>query len=97
MHVTPGKEVVEVSVSAADKGSALAELARASSSEATLYVGDGATDERAFAALHPLSGDLTVKVGSGETVAKHRVSYPEGSWSCSSCSSTFGVCRVDAL
>jgi trehalose-phosphatase len=77
VHVTPGKEVVELSVSAADKGSALAELARASSSEATLYVGDDATDERAFAALHPLSGDLTVKVGSGETVAKHRVADPE--------------------
>ena len=77
VHVTPGKEVVELSVSAADKGSALAELARAWSSEATLYVGDDATDERAFAALHPLSGDLTVKVGSGETVALHRVPDPE--------------------
>ncbi len=77
VHVTPGKEVVELSVSPADKGSALADLARASSSEATLYVGDDATDERAFAALHPLSGDLTIKVGTGETVALHRVPDPE--------------------
>ena len=77
VHVTPGKEVVELSVSAADKGSALAELARSSSSDATLYVGDDATDERAFAALHPLSGDLTVKVGTGETIAVHRVPDPE--------------------
>ena len=77
VHVTPGKEVVELSVAAADKGSALAELARASRSEATLYVGDDATDERAFAALQPLSGDLTVKVGAGETVALHRVPDPE--------------------
>jgi trehalose 6-phosphate phosphatase len=77
VHVTPGKEVVELSVSAADKGGALAELARASSAEATLYVGDDATDERAFAALHPLSGDLTVKVGAGDTVAAHRVPDPE--------------------
>jgi trehalose 6-phosphate phosphatase len=76
-HVTPGKEVVELSVSAADKGSALAELARASSSEATLYVGDDATDERAFAALHPPSGDLTIKVGPGETGALHRLPNPE--------------------
>jgi trehalose 6-phosphate phosphatase len=75
-HVTPGKEVVELSVSAADKGSALAELARASSSEATLYVGDDATDERAFAALHPPSGDLTIKVGPGETGALHRGPNP---------------------
>jgi trehalose 6-phosphate phosphatase len=77
VHVTPGKEVVELSVSAANKGSALAELARASSSEATLYVGDDATDERAFAALHPLSGDLTIKVGPGETAALHRIPDPE--------------------
>jgi trehalose 6-phosphate phosphatase len=77
VHVTPGKEVVELSVSAADKGSALAELAAESGSEATLYIGDDATDERAFAALHPLSGDLTVKVGAGETVAVHRVTGPE--------------------
>jgi trehalose 6-phosphate phosphatase len=77
VYVTPGKEVVELSVSAADKGSALADLARTSCSEATLYVGDDVTDERAFAALHPLVGDLTVKVGAGETVAVQRVPDPD--------------------
>jgi trehalose 6-phosphate phosphatase len=77
VHVIPGKDVVELSVSAADKGSALAHLAHASSSDATLYVGDDVTDERAFAALHPPSGDLTVKVGTGETVALHRIRDPE--------------------
>lgn len=77
VHVMPGKEVVELSVSAADKGTALADLALASRSDATLYVGDDATDERAFAALHPLSGDLTVKVGAGDTAALHRVPDPE--------------------
>jgi trehalose 6-phosphate phosphatase len=77
VHVIPGKEVVELSVSGADKGTALAGLALASSSDATLYVGDDATDERAFAALDPMSGDLTIKVGPGETVALHRVPDPE--------------------
>ena len=77
VHVIPGKEVVELSVSAADKGSTLADLALASSSNAILYVGDDATDERAFSALHPWSGDLTIKVGTGETVALHRVPDPE--------------------
>ena len=77
VHVTPGKAVVELSVSAADKGTALADLARVSRSDATLYIGDDVTDERAFAALHPLSGDLTVKVGAGETLASHRVLDPE--------------------
>lgn len=77
VHVMPGKEIVELTVFEADKGSALLDLARASSSDATLYVGDDVTDERAFAALDPLSGDLTIKVGDGETVATQRVPSPE--------------------
>ena len=77
VHVMPGKEVVELSVSAADKGSAVTHLAGVSSSDATLYVGDDTTDERAFAALRPSSGDLTVKVGADETVAAHRLPEPE--------------------
>ncbi len=77
VHVMPGKEVLELSVSAADKGTALADMARVSSSDATLYVGDDVTDERAFAALDPLSGDLSVKVGAGQTVAAQRVPDPE--------------------
>jgi trehalose-phosphatase len=77
VHVMPGKEVVELSVSAVDKGSSLVDLSLASRSNATLYVGDDVTDERAFAALQPLSGDLTIKVGAGETVALYRVPDPE--------------------
>jgi trehalose 6-phosphate phosphatase len=77
VHVLPGKNVVELTVLEANKGSALVDLARTSSSDATLYLGDDVTDERAFAALDPSSGDLTVKVGDGETVAAQRVSGPE--------------------
>ena len=77
VHVMPGKEIVELTVFEADKGSAVLDLARASSSDATLYVGDDVTDERAFAALDPLSGDLTIKVGDGETVATQRIPDPE--------------------
>jgi trehalose 6-phosphate phosphatase len=77
VHVLPGKQVVELTVLEADKGSAVVDLARATSSDATLYVGDDVTDERAFAALDPASGDLTIKVGDGETVAARRVPDPE--------------------
>jgi trehalose 6-phosphate phosphatase len=73
VHVMPGKNVVELTVLEANKGSALVKLARATSSSATLYAGDDVTDERAFAALDPASGDLTVKVGEGETIAAQRV------------------------
>ena len=55
----------------------LTAMALASRSNATLYVGDDATDERAFAVLQPWSGDLTVKVGTGDTSALHRVPDPE--------------------
>jgi trehalose 6-phosphate phosphatase len=76
VHVMPGKDVVELTVTEASKGSAVLRLARATNSEATLYLGDDVTDERAFAALDPRSGDLTVKVGDGETVASLRIPDP---------------------
>ena len=77
VHVLPGKNVVELTVLEANKGSALVDLARSSSSDATLYLGDDVTDERAFAALDPSSGDLSIKVGEGETVAAQRLPGPE--------------------
>ena len=73
VHIMPGKNVVELTVLEANKGTAVVRLARATSSNATLYAGDDVTDERAFAALDPASGDLTVKVGDGETIATQRV------------------------
>jgi trehalose 6-phosphate phosphatase len=73
VHIMPGKNVVELTVLEANKGTAVLRLARATRSNATLYAGDDVTDERAFAALDPASGDLTVKVGDGETIATQRV------------------------
>lgn len=73
VHVMPGKDVVELTVLEPDKGRVVLELARATGSDATLYLGDDVTDEKAFAALDPASGDLSVKVGEGETLAAQRV------------------------
>lgn len=73
VHVMPGKNVVELTVLEPNKGAVIVKLAQVTSSEATLYVGDDVTDERAFSALDPASGDLTVKVGDGETFAAQRV------------------------
>ncbi len=73
VRVISGKSVVELSVSSADKGTALAALARHVDADATFYCGDDVTDEDAFRALDPLTGDVTVKVGSGPTAAAHRV------------------------
>jgi trehalose 6-phosphate phosphatase len=73
VHVIPGKQVVELTVAETDKGQALRALANARSADATAYFGDDVTDERAFAALDPQSGDVRVKVGQGNTLAEHRL------------------------
>lgn len=72
VRVMPGKSVVELSVSHADKGSALRALADVVGAAQTFYSGDDVTDEDAFEVLAP-DGDVSVKVGSGPTAATHRV------------------------
>ena len=72
VRVLTGKSVVELSVSHADKGSALRALAGVVGAAHTFYSGDDVTDEDAFEVLDP-AGDVSVKVGSGPTAATHRV------------------------
>lgn len=71
LTLKPGKDVLELAVTDADKGRALRRLAGELGAVATLYLGDDRTDEDAFRALAP--GDVPVKVGDGETAARHRV------------------------
>lgn len=74
VHVTTGKEVVELSVAAADKGVAVRALREAAAADAVLFLGDDVTDENAFAVL---SGpDVGVKIGAGDTAARFRVPDP---------------------
>jgi trehalose 6-phosphate phosphatase len=72
----PGKDVLELAVTDADKGSALLRLRDELHAAAVLYLGDDVTDEDAFRALG--TGDVTIKVGAGETAAAHRVPDPTG-------------------
>src|SRR3712207_9591258 len=72
----PGKDVLEVAVTDADKGSALRRLRSEMGAAGALYLGDDRTDEDGFRALE--RDDVTVKVGDGETVAGHRVADPAG-------------------
>jgi trehalose 6-phosphate phosphatase len=71
LTLKPGKEVLELAVTDADKGTALVRLRRDLGASAVVYLGDDATDEDAFRALD--AGDVTVKVGEGSTAARHRV------------------------
>jgi trehalose 6-phosphate phosphatase len=72
----PGKDVLELAVTDADKGSALRRLAAELGAAGTLYLGDDVTDEDAFRVLG--DDDVTVKVGDGDTAARYRVADPEG-------------------
>lgn len=71
---TEGKAVIDLAVVAADKGTALTTLREEAKATAALFAGDDVTDEKAFAALG--DGDVGVKVGPGETLARYRVAAP---------------------
>lgn len=73
--VLHGKDVVEISVLHASKGEALAALRDELGARAVVFAGDDTTDERAFEVLR--EGDVAIKVGPGETVARHRVDSPD--------------------
>jgi trehalose 6-phosphate phosphatase len=74
IEATPGKEVLDLSVTRMDKGAALDLLREQVEADAVLFAGDDVTDETAFARLRP--SDVGVKVGPGETRAEHRVPGP---------------------
>ena len=67
----PGKDVLELAVIDADKGSALVRLREELGAAGVLYLGDDVTDEDGFTAIAP--GGVSVKVGGGETAARYRV------------------------
>jgi trehalose-phosphatase len=80
VHALDGKQVVELAVTDVTKGTALlrlrAELGLAGGG--VFFAGDDTTDELAFAVLDDDAGDVTVKVGEGDTAARHRVHDPAG-------------------
>lgn len=73
VQVTEGKEVIELAVIETSKGHALDILRERVGADAVIYLGDDVTDEKAFAHLDPDRGDVSIKVGTGETIASHRI------------------------
>jgi trehalose 6-phosphate phosphatase len=71
LTLKPGKDVLEMAMTDADKGSALRRLRDEFGSAAAMYLGDDVTDEDGFRALG--ADDVTVKVGEGATAARYRV------------------------
>jgi trehalose 6-phosphate phosphatase len=72
VKVLKGKAVLELSVSHADKGSAVTALGRHVGAVTRVYLGDDVTDEDAFMRMRRLE-DVTIKVGTGTTAARYRV------------------------
>lgn len=70
-----GKDVVETGVVATSKGQAIDTLRAETAARAVFYMGDDVTDERAFGVLR--DGDVSVRVGPGDTIARHRVAGPD--------------------
>ena len=73
-HALKGKMVVEVKPEGADKGGAVRALmaTEAFAGRVPVYLGDDVTDEDAMRAAADLGG-FGIKVGEGETVARHRL------------------------
>lgn len=74
VHVTEGKAVLELAVIETGKGHALDLLRAQSAADAVCYLGDDVTDENAFGHLH--GSDISIKVGDGNTIARHRIDGP---------------------
>ncbi len=75
-YAQPGNQVVEIPVVQATKGQAVAELrhqlrTQTGSAVAVLFAGDDVTDETALGTLS--EGDVGVKVGTQDSVARYRV------------------------
>jgi len=70
-----GKNVLEFAVRATGKDDGVRRLREATGATGVLYAGDDVTDEDAFRALG--EGDVSIKVGGGETLARHRVADSE--------------------
>jgi trehalose 6-phosphate phosphatase len=73
-HVVEGKQVIELSVRPLDKGTALRALLDGHRRCRVLFAGDDVTDEAAMAVLG--DRDVTIKVGAGPTIARHRIADP---------------------
>lgn len=87
--VTPGKDIVEVSVSPVTKGSYLEAFIDRTQPDAVVFAGDDVTDETALRVLDqqgltssedagfPGRPDVGIRVGDGATAAHRRLSGPE--------------------
>lgn len=78
IQLVPGKMVIEMKLAARTKADAIAEFMEEAPfrGRVPFFAGDDVTDEAGFALVNALGG-VTVKIGKGETQARHRVADPD--------------------
>ncbi|WJX98996.1 trehalose-phosphatase [Curtobacterium sp. 458] len=69
-----GKDILEFAVRHVTKGDAIDRLRELRGADAVFFAGDDVTDEDGFRVLR--DGDVGVKVGEGDTLARYRVTDP---------------------
>ncbi len=74
LQVIDGNKVIEVRVAGVDKGAAAKKIVDENISDFTLAIGDDKTDEDMFRSLENQA--ITIKVGSGHSVAHYSVTSP---------------------
>lgn len=75
VHLSEGKNILELSVVQADKGKGLQSLRELTGATAVVFAGDDVTDEHALKTL--TAPDVGIKVGDGQTAAHYRIASPE--------------------
>jgi len=72
-----GKMIVEVKVAGVDKGTAIRDFLASIpfAGHRPVFIGDDTTDEAGFAIVQA-GGGIAIKVGTGPTVARHRIASP---------------------
>jgi len=70
----PGSNVLELFARHASKGTAMHGLRQTINASTVVFIGDDVTDEEAFAVLG--GDDISIKVGTAPTIARHRLRDP---------------------
>lgn len=75
-QIKAGKSVLELLVRATSKATAMRTLRQEVAAASVVFVGDDHTDEEVFADLRDRPADVSIRVGPGDTAARHRLADP---------------------
>jgi len=77
LKILDGNKVVEITTGATDKGKAIQHVIERNEYDCIICMGDDTTDEYMFEYLFKNENAITIKVGNGNTIAKHKLESVE--------------------